>query len=755
MMQQTLRTHSSRLVLTLALVMAVTTALTPARSAWANGPAVDASALPELAETGAFDTLLEQLQNGEFAGDDNARVASLIADLERHREHQVDRTAERQAAFDEAHTQARDELADGDVEDALVAAIEAHGLAEDGHDYLARDSVQALVRQAEQSATDAVEQGDWVQALTVYRLLDLLYDDRNTYRDPLKTAGKHVRVLQVYAPERLRELHEARQARRKEAEQDAADEDDAAGEDDLLDAQVPAIEAEPWEDRLDGVDMSMLRATVHQASRRHVNSQGYAPLMAGAIEALLVLVNTDDLAETFPSLNDEAKRDRMRGELKRLSASLKEPGKKLTFLDVDSMIDRIMVLNDRSLELPRSVMIYEMTEGATQTLDEFSAVIWPEETETFSRSLQGRFFGVGIQLSRRDGRLVVVSPLANTPAQRAGVKAGDIIAQVDGRDTSTWGLDRAVREITGPEGTEVTLSIERGGEAELVEIPLKRAEIVIESIRGWQHQADGSWDYLLDPDNRIGYLRLTQFIPQTVDDLDAAVAEMEEQGELNGLIVDLRFNPGGLLSSAIDIADRFIAEGTIVSTVNADGKRTFESRAKRHVTYREGMPVVVLINQGSASASEIVAGALQDYGRATIVGTRSFGKGSVQDPFPLDRGNAVLKLTTQYYQLPQGRIIDRQPEAEAWGIEPDLSVEMTDSQVSESLEFRQKVDVLHSEDEVVGEGDEAPPTAAEILTRGLDPQLEAALLLLKTRLVAQDLAVAQADQQAGARLESR
>src|SRR5690606_29372358 len=138
------------------------------------------------------------------------------------------------------------------------------------------------------------------------------------------------------------------------------------------------------------------------------------------------------------------------------------PDATLNFLDVNSMIDRIMVINDRSLELPRTVLIYEMTEGATQTLDEFSSVIWPEETATFSRSLQGKFYGVGIQLSRREGRLIVVSPLINTPAQRAGIKAGDVIAQVDGRDTTTWGLDRAVREITGPEHTEVTLSLERG-----------------------------------------------------------------------------------------------------------------------------------------------------------------------------------------------------------------------------------------------------------------------------------------------------
>ncbi|MFA9477829.1 S41 family peptidase [Phycisphaerales bacterium AB-hyl4] len=741
MMQHTWRTQGTRLAMTFALCL-VTAVVAPG-PVLANGANTDVSKLSDLAEAGQFSTLLDRLQT-DFAGLEHNQLQSLIADLERHREHEGVRVSERREAFEDAFARAKDAFAEGATEDALIAAIEAHGLADDADDYLARDEVREIVEHAERMARAAEEEGDWVEAMSVYRLLDLLYDDRATYRDPLRMARKHVRVLQVYAPDKLRAQHEARLERRRASREEADQDGDA---DELLEDeadQLPDLESESWEDRLKEVDASILQTTLHQASRRHVNSEGYVPLMIGAVDALLVLINTDDLADTFAALNDEQKRDQFRRDLERLSASLKEPNKKLNFLDVDSMIDRIMVMNDRSLELPRSVLIYEMTEGATQTLDEFSSVVWPEETERFSRSLHGRFYGVGIQLSRRDGRLVVVSPLANTPAQRAGVKAGDVIAQVDGRDASRWDLDRAVREISGPENTEVKLSLERAGEADLIELSIRRAEIIIESIRGWQHQADGSWDYLIDPDSRIGYLRLSQFIPQTADDMDAAIAQMEAEGPLNGLILDMRFNPGGLLNSAIDIADRFVSNGTIVSTVNADGRRTSESRARRHVTsISDSIPVVVLINQGSASASEIVAGVLQDYGRATIVGTRSFGKGSVQDPFRLNRGEAVLKLTTQYYQLPKGRIIDRQPDAKTWGIEPDLIVSMTDSQVSESLEFRQKVDVLRDEEVEVANGEEIPAVASEILARGLDPQLEAALLVLKTRLVSKDIAIAQ------------
>lgn len=715
-------------------------------TAAAEAPTLQAAQLPHLAESGRFTELLTRLKT-DYPGTDAQGVRSLISDLERYQANEAERRAARQAAYDEALATLTRELEAGRVEDALVAAIDAHTLAEDPPALLERPEVKTLIGRAEELAENAVATNDWVEALSVYRLLDLLFDDYATYREQTKQAGRHLRVLQLYAPEELEKLYRARLERREKAEAEAKAQQQAAGEaveaeeedDAETDPLAPLnVDHESWQTRLKGVEPAMLRQTLHQAAREHINSNGYTPLMQGAVESLLVLVRTDALAQTFPSFQNQAAMQEFRNYLERTAASLKAPDQNLGFYEASTIIDKIMLMNDRTLELPEQVLVYEMTEGATQTLDEFSAVIWPQEKETFSRSTQGRFYGIGIQISRRDGRLVVVSPLANTPAQSAGIEAGDIIAQVDGRDTSTWGLDKAVREITGPEGTVVTLGIERTGKPDLIEYRIARAEIVIESIRGWQHTQGGAWDYFIDPDNRIGYVRLSQFIPQTADDLDAAVQQMQASGPLNGLILDLRFNPGGLLSSAIDIVDRFIAEGPIVFTVDATGTRTNESRAQRHRTY-EPFPVAVLINQGAASASEIVSGALQDYGRATIIGTRTFGKGSVQDLFPLDHGKAYLKLTTQYYMLPLGRIIHRKPEAKAWGVEPDLVVEMTNQQVADSLEVRQEADVLRD-----GEADPDAAQAADILTQGLDPQLEAALLVLKTRLVAQHIAMAQA-----------
>lgn len=722
----------SSLALTLAVAFSAASGTFLLPQALADGAATAqvaqadlAADLPHLANSGRFSEVLSLLKTGNLPADQPA-VHSLIEDLERYQANEQQRNEKRKAAYEEALDKAQQAIDNDKLEDALVAAIDAHGLAVDKADVLANPLVKQLVQQGERAAIQAEQDNDWVHALSLYRLLDLLYDDYATYHDHVKQAGRHVRVLQLYAPKRLETLYRAQMARREKKEDEK--------QPDPFD-----IERESWETRLKDVDLAMLRQTLHQAARQHINAKGYRPLMQGAVDSLLVMLRTKGLEETFPAFANQQRVTEFRQYVERISASLKAPGPNPGFLEAATTIDKILLKNDQTLGLPESVLVYELTEGATQTLDEFSAVIWPQEKEQFSRSTRGKFYGIGIQISRRDGRLIVVSPLANTPAQRAGLEAGDIIAKVEGRDTSTWSLDKAVREITGPEGTVVTLGIERAGTPDLTEYQIKRAEIVIESIRGWKHTDAGDWNYLIDPDNRIGYVRLSQFIPQTADDLDAAINQMEADGPINGLILDLRFNPGGLLSSAIDVVDRFIPQGPIVFTVDADGKRNNESRAKQHHTYRP-FPVVVLVNQGSASASEIVSGALQDYSRALVVGTRSFGKGSVQDLFPLDRGKAYLKLTTQYYMLPLGRIIHRQPEAKQWGIEPDLVIDMTAQQVADSLELRQEVDILR---DAHGQGDEQTPVAEDILSRGLDAQLETALLVLNTRLAAQHIALAQ------------
>ena len=753
--------------LTWITLAAATLALTlPAAAAETTGTGQDIQPgqLPELAERGQFIELLTRLKD-DYPGRDDATVQSLIHDLERYRDHRDKDREQRRQAHEDALDEVRKALDDDRVEDALVSAIEAHGLADNPDATLERAIVKQLVERADQAGINAKKNSNWVKALNLYRLLDLLYDDYGHYREQVKLASKHVRVLRIYAPQVLRDLYEQRrkerEARREKNNNDDADTDpndanaDDPSDDDSFEA--PVIDDDSWQTQLKGVSRTMLREALHHAARKHIRQPGYLPLMQGAVDALLVLVRTESLADTFPAFHDKAKVDRFTDFLERTAAKLDAKAKnpqnnqdqrEMGFIEANSMINEIRVMNDNTLDLPERVLIYEMGEGATATLDDFSGVIWPRQMHTIRRSMQGKFSGVGIKITRENGQLTVESPLPGTPAFRAGIQADDIIAEVDGADTSTWSLDKAVRQITGPKGTVVTLGIERRGEEELIDYDIRRAEIEIASVLGWRRQGDDKWDYMIDPDSRIGYVRISQFLPQTADDLDAAVQKMQDAGDVKGLIVDLRFNPGGLLDAAVAVADRFVKEGPIVFNVDGDGQRVNDGRQPRHAeaqrTYKH-FPVVVLINQGSASASEIVSGALQDYGRAVVLGTRSFGKGSVQDVVALAQGEALLKLTTQHYMLPEGRIIHRRPNDETWGIAPDLKIEMTDEQAADAIEFRRQVDVLRN-----GDAGDDDPQATQILSEGKDPQLEAALLVLKTRLAARHIAMAQMPQKRAA-----
>lgn len=742
-----------------ALLAATSTFLAPPPQP-ARAAAVAAADLDALAERGQFDELLTALK-GTDLGPPNDAVQSLIGDLERFQRNDAQRTQQRREAYDKAIAELQEQTGKDDLEKALIASVKAHGLADDPDALLRDPRVESLVEKTLAKADEAKLSDNWLEALALYRALDLLFETSNVYQDEVDQAARHIRVLQLYAPKQLQALYDERTKRR-------ADPQDPQQEN-------IELEVEDWQSRLKGVRLEMLRQTIRHATRKHVAQQGLTPLMQGAVDALIVMLDTNGLEESFPAFTDENSVKQFRDYLARLSASLKEPGKTVNIIEASTLIDRVVKTNEQTLNLPEEVIVFEMTEGLTGSLDDFSSVIWPEERESFSRSTQGNFSGIGVQISKRDGRLIVVSPLENTPAMRAGLKAGDIIAQVEGKSTDTWSLNRAVQEITGPRGTQVSIGIERPGEPELLDYAITRDQIEIESIRGWTHKPQGGWDYWIDPDNRIGYIRLSQFIPQTADDLDAAIAQMQADGPINGLILDLRFNPGGLLSSAIDICDRFILEGPIVSTVDGDGNVSPPTKAHRLNTY-PNFDMAVLINQGSASASEIVSGALQDYHRATIIGTRSFGKGSVQDLFPLTgNGAAYLKLTTQYYMLPNKRIIHRKPDATTWGIEPDLPVDMTTHQIADALQLRQEADIIRDGNEPITAEVERPwaaesfrlpnveprvegknpdgtdrqvvevvaPQPALLLDLGIDSQLETALLVLKTRQASNHIQVAQ------------
>ncbi len=679
--------------------------------------------LPRLAERGAFD----QVHRAVLAqGDaDDEHVKKLLGDLELYARHAADWDAQRQKAYDAAIDEMKSHMEEGATQKALYSAIEASALAKDQARMLQTGPVVSLVQQAEKEIAAATKNGQWIDKMALYRSLDFLFDRTGQYRDRAQEAERRLSLIRFYAPDAYVKLLTER-AKRLEDE----------------DFEPPKLDNTTWGERLEGVELSMLRQALAHAARLHVTRPGYAPLINSGIEQLLLLARTEALQEIFPGLADAQANTAFRTDLEEIRAEANKGGASLNFLDAADMVDRIIRANRSSVKLPSSVLLYELGNGAMFALDDFSNIIWPHDLKQFNRHLQGSFFGVGIQIEKRDGRLTVVSPLEGTPAHRAGIKASDVIATVDGKDTSDWSLDRAVTEITGPEGSEVVLGIERKGVKDLIPMTVRRARIEIRSVRGWERKSGGGWEHVIDPTFRIGYIRISQFIPQTDTDMVRTILLMQRSGGMNGLVLDLRSNPGGLLSSAIDVADRFIESGAVVSTSGPDEDKNRSFNAHRERTLGK-FPLVILTNEGSASASEIVSGALQDYGRAIIVGKRTFGKGSVQDPFAIDGAKARLKLTTQYYKLPRGRIIHRTPGDAEWGIEPDLTVNVTPKQLGDLSEMRSNIDILRDkEDGSAPENGEAKLTADDILRKGMDPQLEAALLVLKTRLISRDLAIA-------------
>jgi carboxyl-terminal processing protease len=300
-------------------------------------------------------------------------------------------------------------------------------------------------------------------------------------------------------------------------------------------------------------------------------------------------------------------------------------------------------------------LIYGAIKGMVQSLDPHSSFLTKEEHQELLIETKGSFTGVGIEITVRDNVLTVVSPIEGTPADEAGIEAGDQIIGIDDKPTNDMTLTDAVKNIRGPKGTKVKLTVRREGAEKPLEFSITRDVIPLKSVRS----------HLLTPD--IGYVRISSFQSKTDEDLTSALEKIEDGRALKGLILDVRNNPGGLLTQAIKVSDLFLDSGLIVSTRGRDDSQNMEVPANRN-EHPRNYPIIVLVNGGSASASEIVAGALQDNKRALVLGTKTFGKGSVQTILPLSDGSG-LRLTTAKYYTPSGKSIQLS------GITPDIKVE--------------------------------------------------------------------------------
>jgi len=708
--------------LSLLFLLTIATGLLAEVKATETAKAVNLNNISYLAETGQYDAMLQLLQASEKTHP-NPQVHALVEQIQQMQEHARRQTEQRRKDHGEALKKMQEHVQSKDLVRALVQAVEAYRLADDAEAFLKQDQIVTLAGEALKTAHSAERQGDWLQALSLYSTLERLYKSSTQYADSTKRSRRHVRLLRMYAPKELARLFAQRNKNNP--------------------AKANNFNEEGWDVMVEGVKLRMLEDALDQAANYHIAQNGYLPLMQGAIDAMLEFTNNKALAETFVALKNVRNVATFRTQLIELKHSLKKIGDQMTQRQARDAVSAIMAANGQTLQLPDEVLIYELADGAMDVLDQFSVMIWPREVQQWQRHILGSFVGVGIQIRMNDQlKLQVVSPLPGTPAFKAGVRPNDLIVKVNAEDTAGWTLDKAVRQITGIEGTEVVIGVQRKDVKDVIDFTIKRTKIKIESVKGWQPRDNGQWNYFVDQKSRIGYVRISSFMPQTAGDLDKAINQMQQNGPINGLILDLRANPGGLLRSAIDVSDRFIEQGNLLSIVGPNGRRTKEYPANRRNTH-SNFPMLVLVNERSASASEIVSGALRDFGRALIVGVRSYGKGSVQNLYDLPRfglkpAKARLKLTTEYYMLPKGDLIHRKPGAKEWGIEPDLSVSITDKLAIESLEFRSSVDVFGP----AAQGQEKP-TADQILQKGLDPQLAAAVLVLKARQLARKLAVAK------------
>lgn len=367
------------------------------------------------------------------------------------------------------------------------------------------------------------------------------------------------------------------------------------------------------------------------------------------------------------------------------------------FVDTFDEIDQNYVK-----DVDRRKLIESAIRGMLADLDPYSDYISPEELAQFNESVDQEFGGVGIQVKFAHDiqAIVVTTPLPGSPAYKAGILPGDRIVEVAGKKVADFEKNRemetAIEILRGKPGEVVNVGYMRGDSTDITRVDLTRELIQLDSALGDSYKADGTWNFMLDANKKIGYVRLTHFTSRSAAEMKAALKSLKAEG-MKGLIIDVRFNPGGYLQTAIDIADLFLEEGVIVSTEGRNS-RPVTRTAKKAGTFM-GFPIVVLTNRYSASASEILAAALQDHKRGFVVGERTWGKGSVQNTLDVEEGKSKLKLTTASYYRPSKEKIHRFPgetENDKWGVMPNegMKVEFTMEQMRAYNSDRVKRDVI-------------------------------------------------------------
>ena len=568
-----------------------------------------------------------------------------------------------------------------------------------------------LVTVVEASGVAAIADAKWYDAFRAYSGLEKLRED-GTYAARVKIAQRHVHVLNLYGG--------GDDSGDEEADEETDDEDpniaaEAEGEDEY--------ETPRWQEVAAGIDADMVGRVARQMNNQYVTKADldYRKLIEGALLSLKVLAETPQAADSFPELADPDKNEAFRKTIQRELDNINQADR----LDKDDLrltLNSMIAASEKTVDIPAEVVAMEFANGFLNELDRHSSMIWPSDMENFRKYTMGTFTGVGIQISKEPGEpLKVITPLLNSPGIKAGLKTDDLILAVDGERTEKHTINELVHMIMGKKGTKVVLRV-KSLSGKVRDVTITRGEISIHTVEGWRRRPGGEWDYMIDPDAGIGYIYIRQFTSSTGRDLRKALLTLKREG-VKSLVLDMRSNPGGLLHSATTVVEQFIPSGKRV--VSTKGRRRDETTydARSGGVFLDG-ELIVLVNGNSASASEIVSGALKDHRRARVFGRRTFGKGSVQNVIPVSGRSANLKLTTAYYYLPSGRLLHKKDGDKNWGVGPDVEVLMTPRQIRRWMEVRRRTGLVK---------DVEPEKMDEDLAEQfeLDGQLNTAVMMLK------------------------
>ncbi len=670
----------------------------------------------------------------------SARLARLQGWKKRYVRVMLKMAAQRRRVFTQQSTQSQKLLHAGKIVPAFEHMRAAYAFALHHPAFKRLAWVRQLSTQVAHQAAVYVRRQRWLEALELYSQLNAMYRISRRYHRPMQRLLHRSVLLAEYTPRQF--YHMRMQAEKLMLEPAVPPATRPAVKKPAPTTRVAPIVFPRWQHAVQGIKQDMLLQTLELAEHRWVFPLTYNRLVVGGIHMLELFPTTPLLARTFSGLRNRAADARFSALLKRQLARAEAK----TPLDSTAMIHlwrAIRRANHSTVRLPRPVLVKEFTDGALDQLDPFTEVFWPSDVPNFEKMMEGTFGGVGIEIRQDNGLLRVISPLNRTPAYYAGIQAGDLIVTVNGRSIMGMSLDAAIRAIMGPPGTYVNLGIRRGNNPQLLSFRLRRAQIRVASVDGFKRNpVTGQWRFMIAPTSRIGYIRVTQFQQNTAAELAAAWRHLARH-RVRGLIIDLRYNPGGLLETALRMCNMFLPAGTILSTKG----RT----QPRHVWTADGnplvppsIPLVVLVNQDSASAAEIFSGSMKDLHRALIVGHQTFGKGSVQNLIPLGaNAQALIKLTMAHYYLPDGECIQRLPHAATWGVEPNVRVPFSPWQMGLLQRTWEQKDILPPHRSASSASSPPPSTRpattrptgrGRLAERSFDTQLDTALLLLRLQL---------------------